>query len=141
MTSSSSKTFPATLPSLHAILAWATSLLEREGLSLIERKKIELALEEAVINIIHYSYPSTEGTIELIYSFSETGWVSFTLKDRGRPFDPTTKQRSFDAEDLPIEQRKIGGLGIPFLYALLDDIEYRREAKTNVLVLKKNIHS
>lgn len=140
MTSSHSKTFTAAVASLHDMLAWATAFLKSENLSLIERKKIELALEEAIVNIIHHSYPSTEGTIELIYSPLDKGWISFTLKDHGPPFDPTTKQHSFDSAALPIEKRKIGGLGIPFLYALLDDIEYRREAHTNVLILKKKIY-
>jgi len=41
--------------------------------------------------------------------------------------------------DKPVEDRKIGGLGIHFVRSLMDSVEYRREENKNILTLHKNI--
>ena len=133
-----SKTFEASLSTLHEMLQWVVSLLKKEEMPSADIKRVEIALEEAIVNIISYAYGSETGPIEIIYSAGTTGWVEFTLKDHGPPFDPQKKDHAFDYST-PIEERDIGGLGIPFIHKLMDVVEYRREAEMNVLILRKKL--
>ena len=98
---------------------------------------INLALEEAVTNIINYAYPEgTEGDIEL--SFSLTGrTLYFTLSDGGKPFDPT----SVPPADISAQaaDRPIGGLGIHLVRKIMDHVNYFRKDGKNILKMTKNI--
>jgi serine/threonine-protein kinase RsbW len=59
------------------------------------------------------------------------------LRDDGQPFDPL----GAPAPDLesPMEERGLGGLGIHLVKELADDIQYRREAGFNFLLLRKRL--
>ena len=39
--------------------------------------------------------------------------------------------------DAPIEERKIGGLGVYFIRSIMDEVHYRREQDRNILTLIK----
>lgn len=104
---------------------------------------LNLALEEAVVNVINYAYTkdgeqhpftltancsnaeAAEGERELV----------FVLKDNGMPFDPT-KAGVADVT-LSAEERQIGGLGIFLVRQLMDDVNYERVGEHNVLTMKK----
>ena len=59
------------------------------------------------------------------------GFLSATVSDDGKPFDPL----SLPEPDIhaPIEERKVGGLGIHLLRKLMDTVEYRRTGERNEL--------
>jgi anti-sigma regulatory factor (Ser/Thr protein kinase) len=44
-------------------------------------------------------------------------------------------------ENLTLEERKIGGLGIPFMMEIMDKVEYQRKGDTNELTLIKYFSS
>ncbi|MEM7175108.1 MAG: ATP-binding protein [Chlamydiota bacterium] len=133
-----SKTFEASLSILHEVLQWVVALIKEEKILPAEIKKVEIALEEAIVNIISYAYKDKKGAIELIYSVDTQGWIELTLKDNGPPFNPRVKDRPLE-HSTSIEECQIGGLGIPFIHRLMDVVEYRREAEVNVLTLKKKL--
>ncbi len=98
--------------------------------------QIELALEEAVVNIIKYAYPDVAGEIEMSFS-SDSGCMEIVVKDSGVPFDATSKE---DPDlDAPLEERGIGGLGIFFVKKFMDEVLYERQDGMNVLRLRKRI--
>ena len=102
---------------------------------------INLALEEAVSNVMLYAYPNTKSGI-VIVEFARTtdddgDHILFTISDSGIPFDPT-QQEEADIS-LSAEDRAIGGLGIHLVRKLMDRITYRREDEKNVLTLIKKI--
>lgn len=104
---------------------------------------LNLAVEEAVVNVINYAYPKgTEGDIEInitnspIPDLSESSTeVIFTIIDEGVPFDPTTHDEADTTSEL--EERQIGGLGIHLIRNIMDRVEYQRDGNSNKLTMTK----
>jgi anti-sigma regulatory factor (Ser/Thr protein kinase) len=63
--------------------------------------------------------------------------VTVTVEDDGVPFNPL--EATEPDLDRPLEERSIGGLGIHLVKNLMDDVEYRREAGRNYLVMRKRV--
>ena len=92
---------------------------------------LHLALEEAVSNAIFYAYPGESGKPIELSIYKKTERLEIFLQDGGMPFDPTARP---DPDlKVPIEEHKIGGLGIFLIRQLMDRIEYKREDGKNVL--------
>ena len=97
---------------------------------------LNLALEEAVSNVIMYAYPEgTDGMVD-IKAIIDGKHVSFVITDSGKPFDPTAK------EDVDInskmDERPIGGLGIHLVRTIMDTVNYERKGENNILIMTKN---
>lgn len=100
---------------------------------------INLALEEALVNSIQYAYPDgKEGKISLTVLFDEEKHtLIFIQKDQGIPFDPTGVA---DADvSAPLEERKIGGLGIFLVRQIMDSVEYEYKDLSNILTMEKKV--
>ncbi|MCR4603937.1 MAG: SpoIIE family protein phosphatase [Prevotella sp.] len=110
------------------------------GLSNKEAKRLRLAVEEAVTNVIQYAYndPSSNNAHPMvtISSYTDSDALSITITDQGAPFDPT-KAPMADT-NIPADQRPEGGLGILLMHQMSDNLEYSREADCNILTIKKN---
>ena len=94
---------------------------------------VNLAVEEAVANVICYAYPEgTRGNIHISAS-AEGGKLIFEIRDKGKPFDPTTVAEP----DITAEaaDRQIGGLGIFLIRHYMDDVRYERRNHENILTL------
>lgn len=98
---------------------------------------INLALEEAVSNVMLYAYPGTTG--QLFVECTKGDRLVFTITDAGIPFDPT-KQQEADIT-LSAEERQIGGLGIHLVRQIMDEVRYERIDEKNVLTLIKELKS
>lgn len=94
-------------------------------------KKLEVAAEEAVVNILHHSQATT---IELSLSHPLSAFC-MQLSDDGIAFDPTTHIPPHDA----LETRQIGGLGISLIRQIADEMRYERSDDKNHLTIIKNI--
>ena len=102
-----------------------------------EARNINLALEEAVANIIMYAYPSQEEHIILLKVTSTPKQLVFLLTDKGASFDPTQVE---DTDiTLSLEERPIGGLGIFLIRSIMNEISYQRLDNENRLTMKKDI--
>ena len=96
---------------------------------------LNLALEEAVVNVIDYAYPEgTSGEVIIDAAVTDTA-LTFTITDNGKPFDPTARPE-VDI-NAGVEDRPIGGLGIHLVRQIMDDVRYERRGEKNVLVLTK----
>ena len=99
--------------------------------------QMNLAIEEAVVNVMSYAYPvGTVGNVN-IEAQADDERLKFTIVDNGIPFDPTAKAE-VDIT-LGVEERPIGGLGIHLVRQLMDSINYERIDGKNVLTLRKKI--
>lgn len=99
--------------------------------------KLNLALEEAVCNVIMYAYPIEENhEIRLKAKFSVNQLV-FLLTDKGASFDPTTVAEANLGSS--IEDRQIGGLGIFLIRSIMNEVTYQRLGDENQLIMKKNL--
>ena len=98
---------------------------------------LNLALEEAVVNVMSYAYPSeTMGSVN-IEAIANERLLKFIISDWGTPFDPTA-EKEVDTT-LSAEDRPIGGLGIHLVRQIMDSINYERTDGMNVLTLCKKI--
>ena len=98
---------------------------------------LNLALEEAVSNVILYAYgEEKQKEITLLANMSDNN-LTFVLTDYGKEFDPTKVP---DADvTLSAEEREIGGLGIFLIRQIMDTVEYQRMDGKNVLIMGKQL--
>ena len=110
---------------------------EQRGLDVSLVMSLNLALEEAVTNVVVYAYPEgQEGKVD-VEAILRPGSVEFTLIDSGKAFDPTSRP---DPDlSLGVEDRPIGGLGIFLVRQIMDKVEYERRDGKNYLRMTKNI--
>jgi len=97
--------------------------------------QVQLAVEEAVVNVMNYAYPpDTHGDVTVEVQLREAS-VTFAIMDSGKPFDPTT----IPEPDITLSatQRAIGGLGMHLVRQIMDSVTYAREDQLNVLTLVK----
>ena len=123
-----------TIPQLNEFI---DLVAEEVGLDMSLTMSLNLAMEEAVINVMDYAYPDGQkGNVDIEVT-ADQEWMTFVITDTGIAFDPTTKE---DADTtLSAEERPIGGLGIFLVRQLMDDINYKREGNKNVLTLRKKL--
>ena len=123
-----------TIPQLNEFI---DLVAEEVGLDMSLTMSLNLAMEEAVVNVMDYAYPDGEkGNVDIEVT-ADQEWMTFVITDTGIAFDPTTKE---DADTtLSAEERPIGGLGIFLVRQLMDDINYKREGNKNVLTLRKKL--
>lgn len=117
------------------------SSLEQFGKALgLSRKtlfEISLSIEELFSNIVSYGYTDDAvHWIKLAISHDDEMLI-IRLEDDGVPFNPL-KAEEPDCE-CPIEQRKIGNLGIHLTKKFMDDMVYERQGNRNILTVKKKI--
>ena len=94
----------------------------------------QLAVEEAITNVIIHGYAGNTGKI-VITCHTTRGLAEVQIEDAAPPFNPLSIPEPDITED--IEDRKIGGLGMFLIRQVMDDISYRYEAGNNILVLVK----
>lgn len=94
----------------------------------------QLAVEEALTNVIMHGYKGRTGTIT-ISCHATHGLVEVQIEDNGLPFDPLSVPEPDLTGD--VEDRHIGGLGIFLIRQVMDEIVYRYENGKNILVLVK----
>ncbi len=94
--------------------------------------QLELAVEEAVVNICLYAYEVPPGELLVRICPGEKSFV-VELVDEGVPFDPL----AVDEPDLraAVEERAVGGLGIFLVRRVMDEVAYHRDGARNVLRL------
>ena len=99
--------------------------------------QLNLALEEAVANVISYAYPEgTDGTVD-IDAKRDGNSISFVISDSGTAFDPTARE-SVDIS-AGVDERPVGGLGIHLIREIMDTVSYERRDGKNILTITKKI--
>jgi anti-sigma regulatory factor (Ser/Thr protein kinase)/putative methionine-R-sulfoxide reductase with GAF domain len=101
---------------------------------------IELAVEEAAVNIISHAYSSNSpGDLTIRVDMVDSA-VRITLSDWGIPLDPA-QVKPFDI-DAPVETRIKGGMGLHLISNLIDEV-FRQPAsvpgEANTLTMVKQI--
>ena len=113
------------------------SIAEEKHLGQSLSMNINLALEEAVTNVMMYAYPKgTEGTVSIDALLKDKS-LEFTVSDSGVAFDPTAAADVDIQKDL--KDRPIGGLGIYLVKKIMDEVRYQRKDGRNYLTMIKSI--
>jgi serine/threonine-protein kinase RsbW len=134
------KTFPASLDKLYEMLSFIKTQASLAGFDEGVNSKIELACEEALVNIITYGYPANRGNIAITCSNPSQKGITIEIKDRGIPYNPLTNAKKFNPS-LSLETRSLGGYGVFFILKLMDEVNYKREDSSNILTLTKFLNS
>ena len=121
----------ASMDEISCIEPFIAHVAKETGLEGREVKRLRLAVEEAVANIINHGQATT---INLQATMDDHQLV-LIIDDDGQPFDPTAD--SSTDFSVPADQRPPGGLGIMFLHQMTDGLEYQRLDGHNILKIVK----
>ena len=111
---------------------------EAMGFDELTTMQMNLAIEEAVVNVMNYAYPEgTTGSVNIEVQANDAR-LKFVISDSGKHFDPTSVAEADTT--LSAEDRSIGGLGIYLVRQLMDSVNYERIGGFNVLTLRKKLN-
>jgi serine/threonine-protein kinase RsbW len=128
----SSMQLPARIENMELLVQFISGNAGKLGFSFKRIKEIELAAEEALVNIINYAYPERHGDIKVTCVQHPNRFV-IEIEDTGIAFDMLSlKDPDISAG---ICDREIGGLGVFLIRKLMDDVHYHRENGKNILHL------
>ena len=131
---------PAKIENLDTMLDFIQDSVKNIGFNKQTKYRLQLASEEALVNVINYAYPGGEGDVEIACDIDVEN-QNFIMKiiDSGIAFNPLEKE---DPDlNLPMEKRQIGGLGIYMIREIMDEVRYKRENGKNILTLIKSYDS
>jgi anti-sigma regulatory factor (Ser/Thr protein kinase) len=94
---------------------------------------LQLALEEAVTNVITHGYGDQPGHAFTLELRREERRVTAVLSDDAPAYDPLARAE-VDIH-APLAERAIGGLGVHLVKKLMDSAGYERRDERNVLTL------
>lgn len=120
---------------LNRLVVFLEELEEEWNLPMGLVPSINLALEEALSNVIFYAYEKgSENEISIDFGL-KGGELTIVISDAGNPYDPTQKE---DPDiNLSADERPIGGLGIFLIKQIMNEVSYRRVGDRNQLTLVK----
>jgi anti-sigma regulatory factor (Ser/Thr protein kinase) len=99
--------------------------------------EIQAAVDEACTNIMKYAYSGESGIIVITCELQGNDFI-VTIRDKGKPFDPSSVPTPDLGTDL--DKRRIGGLGMYLMRKLMDDVSYSFDTdKGNTLVMRKTL--
>lgn len=131
-------TLPATAESTQPIVDFVEGYLSEIDAPFKVIAQINVVIDEIYSNIAKFAYkPDAVGDVTVSLDINDENDFSITFVDHGEPFNPLEKE---DPDvDLGIDERGIGGLGIFIVKKTMDDVQYKYENNSNILILIKKI--
>ena len=122
------------LESLPLVSDFIVNSMLKFGMGDHEMFQVQIAVDEAITNIIMHGELEEENKIRLKCEKSGDR-VKIVIEDEGKPFDPTTTENP----DLnaPLEEREMGGLGVYFIKKSMHEIKYEFKDVKNILTMIK----
>lgn len=122
---------PASAESITAFRVFVRDGALSAGVPPSEFEKLDLVLEEVLINVARYAYTPRIGKVEVACRPEGPGKLHVEIIDFGRFFNPLEA----DPPDLSrgLADRPIGGLGVFLIRSMVESIAYRRDEERNVL--------
>ena len=129
---------PAEKEYLPEVLEFINQKLEHLSPHSSELFRLELAVEEAFVNIANYAYPEEPGEVAVDLSVTRKPLTATVkLEDSGTPFNPL----KMEPPDLSprIEEKEPGGLGILLIKEKSDQVHYHFQDGKNILTIQKKL--
>lgn len=127
-------TLKAEISEIPRVSAALENVMQGHSFSNEEILDAQLAVEEAVTNIIMHGYEGHAGEIH-ITCHATRGIIEIQIEDTAPLFNPLSVP---DPDFTPdIQDRRLGGLGIFLIRRVMDDVMYRNDQGKNILVLIK----
>jgi len=119
----------------------ATELVDafkaRHGLADEDANAIHIVLDEVLSNSIRHGLAGAASHAIAVTLALAQGEITVEVEDDGVEYDPT--QSALPSLAGTLDERTEGGLGVTFVRALTDSIEYRRIDGRNRLVLRRRV--
>ena len=128
------KRFPRHKDSLQEIFSFVSEFCSANNINESNLFEVDFIIEEIFTNQVKYA----KSTHDILLGLDLKGdMLTMTVTDFDvDPFDPT-KSKPVDI-DLPLEERKPGGLGIHFVKDMADSIDYAyKDRQSKVTITKK----
>lgn len=131
-------TYPASIETVAIITEAIDALLDNVKCSFKARTQVDVALDEILSNVAKFAYEAGEGPVTVSASISHNPLaITITVADEGEPFNPLLAPEPDTS--LPLEKRKVGGLGIMLVRKMMDEVSYAREGRRNLLTFRKGL--
>ena len=130
--------FPARLDLLHQMLGWILKNIEIFDIKKSDLRKVEIASEEVLVNIINHAYQGQADKAIKIQIEANSNFIELKFIDSGPKFNPTEEEITYES-NTPLEERSLGGLGLIMIRQYMDDIKYERSGDLNILTITKQI--
>lgn len=129
-------TFPASFEYLDEIRDFIAQTAREGGFTEKAVYSLQLAADEAASNIIEHAYEGVSNASLDIACDVRDDVIVITMRDNGKPFDPSTvKQPNLKAD---LSERQVGGLGVYLMRKLMDEVSYESNSMTgNLLIMTK----
>jgi serine/threonine-protein kinase RsbW len=129
--------FSASLDHLHDMLRFICHEGMKAGFQESKMYHIELAVEEALVNIIEYAHLEKNEVIEIECDFDKQENFFVIISDKGIPYNPLNVGKVSDITSV-VDSQPVGGYGIFFILKMMDEVRYAYEGGKNILTLVKH---
>ncbi len=125
----------ARLENLESLMQFISKCAGEAGFVREKISEIEIAAEEAFVNVMNYAYKETNGKIWVRWGHETDDRFVIEIADSGVPFDFLAASAKDPDTSSDIAHRTIGGLGIFLIKKLMDEIRYAYADGKNILTL------
>jgi serine/threonine-protein kinase RsbW len=126
-----------TIAEMSKVAEFVEAFAQTHGLPRTVVNDMSMCLDELLNNTISYGYPDKGRHFISISLQLEGQALVAELRDDGEPFDPRRARARRRSSDLG--RRRAGGLGLRFVNALMDEVDYLRTGEYNQVRLKKTL--
>lgn len=133
-----SLTIPADATYVDIVRLTLYGIASKAGFSYEEIEDMKVAVSEACTNAILHAYEDRHsGMIDISFTLEDNS-MHISIKDYGRSFEYEPSLVSTAAlHHKPLEKIASGGLGIFMMQALMDSVEVRSNAGTEIILMKR----
>ncbi len=128
--------FPKELAALEAIFGFLERFFSTHAVDPAPAYALTLAVEEFFTNIVKYG-GNTTGSVTINAVYAPHQVTIHIIDPDSNHFDPT--QNHFGPDERPLEEKRIGGLGIHLTREMLDQVRYEYSGRTGTITLVKNL--
>ncbi|MCY3020894.1 MAG: ATP-binding protein [Planctomycetota bacterium] len=115
------------------------SFLEEHAVPSAAALTAALALEEIITNIVKYGYDDNSEHVIAVSLELQPERLVLQVSDDGHAFDPLSAPAPDTKQ--PLEERRIGGLGLHLVRQMAEAVEYRRVANRNIQEVRISLAS
>src|SRR5262249_45918739 len=98
---------------------------------------VHVALDEALSNVVRHGFADGEEHEIMVVLTLAVDELRMAIEDDGHSFNPLTAPRA--DLDSPLEERRVGGVGVYLILELMDHVHYERVNGRNRLVMVKRL--
>jgi anti-sigma regulatory factor (Ser/Thr protein kinase) len=136
MAASEQQVFEARLGSLPLAVAFVEACCARHGVAAPDALRLMLIVEELFTNTVVHGHGGDHASPVRIDVAIGQGAMTLRYQDCAPPFDPLRYLREAAPDlDAQVDERRVGGLGLPLVAQMVERFEYAHLDGFNCLIL------